>query len=238
MYGQQLATIWDLFYREGRGKDYAAEAEQVARTVLSRRPEATSLLDVGCGTGEHLVALTKLFDRVEGLDQSEHMVAVAQAKVPAARIHVGDMCSLDLGRTFDAVISLNTAVAYLPSLAALGTAVDRMARHLAPGGVLVVEPWWFPERYLDGYVAGDVVRGQGRTVARVSRTRRRDGAAHMDIHYVVAGGDGIEHFTETHVFGLWTREQYLDAFARAGCAAEYVEDTLAGYGMFVAQRGE
>lgn len=237
MYGQQLAAVWDMFYRQGRGKDYGAEAEQVAGTIRAVKPAAASLLDVGCGTGEHLVTFSKFFDEVAGVDLSAHMVDIARTKVPAARIEVADMCTFGLGRSFDAVVCLNTGVAYLPSLTALTTALRQMARHLAPDGVLVVEPWWFPERYIDGYLAGDVVRGDGRCISRVSRTRRRDGFAHMDIHYVVADRDAIEHFTEEHVFGLWTREEYLRCFDEAGLAGQFVPDTLSGYGMFVARPG-
>jgi SAM-dependent methyltransferase len=236
LYGPALADVWDLFYLRGRGKDYASEADEVARTVLDLRPGASSLLDVGCGTGEHLRALAAHFGDVAGLDLSAPMVEVARAKVPRADVRVADMRDFDLGRTFDAVICLNTGVAYLPSTGALVTALARMAAHLEPGGVLLIEPWWFPDRYVDGYIAGDVVRTPERTVSRVSRTRREGDSAHMDIHYVVADAGGIEHFTETHVFGLWTREQYLDAFDRAGCPAEFTADTASGYGMFVGRR--
>jgi SAM-dependent methyltransferase len=236
VYGQQLAGVWDVFYRDGRGKDYAAEAEQVAGTIRAVQPAAASLLDVGCGTGEHLVTFDKLFDDVAGVDLSVAMADIARNKVPAAQIEVADMRDFDLGRTFDAVICLNTGVAYLPSLVALRTALERMVAHLALDGVLLVEPWWFPNRYVDGYLAGDVVQSNGRCITRVSRTTSRDGFAHMDIHYVVADSDGIDHFTETHVFGLWTQEEYLEAFTRAGCTAQFVPDTLSGYGMFVGRR--
>lgn len=235
MFEHQLADVWDLIYQNGRGKDYHAEAELVAKTILDGKPDATSLLDVGCGTGEHLAALSTLFDHVEGTDISEHMVRVAQAKVPSAKLHVGDMVDLDLGRTFDAVVSLYTVVGYLPSLDALRTAIRRLVAHLEPDGVLIVEPWWFKEQYLDGYIAGDVVRDGGRTVSRVSRTVERDGRASMDIHYVVADEHGIRHFTEHHDFGLWTREEYFQAFEDAGCTATFVPDTLY-CGMFVARR--
>jgi predicted TPR repeat methyltransferase len=234
-FGRQLAEVWDLVYQDGRGKDYPAEAELVAEVIRSRRPDATSLLDVGCGTGEHLIALGALFDHVEGIDLSEAMVTVARAKAPRATVHVGDMLELDLGRTFDAVISLYTVVAYLPSLDALRSALRRMAAHLEPGGVLVVEPWWFAEQFIDGYVAGDVVRRDGRTVSRVSRTVARDGRAHMEIHCLVADRSGIEHFAETQVFGLWTKDEYLQALESAGCPSEYVEGELY-CGMFVGQR--
>lgn len=235
MFGTELAEVYDLVYRE-RGQDFAAEAELVTELVRDRAPGAATLLDVGCGTGEHLVTLAERFHHVEGIDLAEPMVAVARAKLPDVTVHVADMTDFDLGRTYDAVISLSTAVAYLPSADAMAIALNNMVSHLAPGGVLVVEPWYFPERYLDGHIAADIVRGAGRTISRVSRSRARDGATHIESHWVVADAAAIRHFTETHVFGLWTRGQYDAAFAAAGCTTEYVPGVQAGRGLFVARR--
>lgn len=235
MFDRELAEVYDFVYR-ARGQNFDAEARLVADMVRAHKPAARSLLDVGCGTGEHLKTLSELFDHVEGLDLSEPMVSVARAKLPTVDIHIGDMCEFDLSRTFDAVISLSTAVAYLPSLDAVSAALDRMVRHLVPDGVLMIEPWYFPEKFLDEHIAGDVIHSEGRTVSRVSRTHRRGDVAYIDSHYVVADKDGIQHFTETHVFGLWTQEQYLKAFSDAGCAAEYADSVQSGRGIFVARR--
>ncbi|GAA2898853.1 hypothetical protein GCM10010517_64250 [Streptosporangium fragile] len=235
MFDRDLAEVYDLVYRE-RGQDFHGEAELVTRLVRDRSPRAGSLLDVGCGTGEHLRALRASFPHVEGLDRSEPMIAVARAKLPGVDIHTGDMCDFDLGRTFDAVISLSAAVAYLPSARDMRAAVARMAAHLAPGGVLLVEPWYFPETYLEGHIAGDVLRGNGRTVSRVSRAERHGEAVRVDSHYVVADRRGIRHFTETQVFGLWPREQYGRALLDAGCSAEYIEGVQSRRGLFVGRR--
>ncbi|MEU6077421.1 class I SAM-dependent methyltransferase [Micromonospora sp. NPDC047074] len=232
MFGADLSEVYDLVYAS-RGQDFAAEATLVAELIRARRPDAGSLLDVGCGTGEHLRWLRGLFDRVEGVDLSAAMVAVARAKLPGVQVHVADMCRLDLGRRFDAVISLSTAVAYLPSVEAMGRAVARMAGHLHPGGVLLVEPWYFPETFLDGHIAADIIRGADRTISRVSRTERLDSAARIESHYVVAHADGIRHFREDQVFGVWAREDYLAAFHQAGCTAEYLPDVQSGRGLFV-----
>jgi SAM-dependent methyltransferase len=235
LYGEKLADVWDIFYRIGRGKDYVGEAEQVAGAIKAAQPCATSLLDVGCGTGEHLASLSRIFAHVEGVDISPAMATAARAKLPGIPIHVADMRRFSLGRKFDAVISMNTAVAYLPSLRAFCVAIRRMSSHITPGGVLIVEPWWFRDRFIDGYVAADVIEVDGRSVARMSRTERRADRAVMDIHYVLADERNIEHFTETHSFGLWSLQDYIDAFAMAGCSAEYVSETISGYGMFIAR---
>src|SRR5687767_2236719 len=65
MYESGLADVYDLVYR-GRGKDYAAEAADVATLIRSKRPEAASLLDVACGTGLHLHGFGAQFEERAG----------------------------------------------------------------------------------------------------------------------------------------------------------------------------
>ncbi|MEV0678641.1 class I SAM-dependent methyltransferase [Actinosynnema sp. NPDC050436] len=234
MFGRELAEVYDLVYT-ARGQDFAAESADVVRIVRDARPGAASLLDVGCGTAEHLRHLVPAFDHVEGVDLSADMLAVGRRKLPDVPLHHADMRDLRLGRCFDAVISLSTAVAYLPSRADLARALTAMAAHATPGGVLVVEPWYFPENFLDGHVAGDALRVGPVTVTRLSHTRGLGGAARIVSHYAVADASGIEHFTETQDFGLWTREEYLAAFRVAGCTARYLPDVQSGRGVFVAR---
>lgn len=232
MFGEGLADLWDLMYERGRGKDHVAEVALVEELVRRHCPQARSLLDAGCGTGSHLAEFAKRFDEVEGFDLSPAMVARARAKSPAVGVEVADIAAFDTGRRYDAVVSLYTVVGYLPSWDALVTALGRLAAHVAPGGVIVVEPWWFAENYLDGYVATDMVEDEHRTVARMSCTRRSGDRARMDIHYLVTDGGAIEHVTESHEFGVWSRAEYEAAFVAAGCDVEFVGDALY-CGLFV-----
>jgi dTDP-3-amino-3,6-dideoxy-alpha-D-glucopyranose N,N-dimethyltransferase/dTDP-3-amino-3,4,6-trideoxy-alpha-D-glucopyranose N,N-dimethyltransferase len=234
MYDAELADVYDALY-EGRGKDYAAEAADVLKLVRERSPGAASLLDVACGTGSHLRHFAALMDDVEGLELSADMIKVAGTRLPAVPVHQGDMRSFDLGRRYDAVTCMFSSIAYMRDDGELAAALGRIAAHLAPGGVAVVEPWWFPETFLPGYVAGDVVTAAGRTLARVSHTVRTGDASTMQAHYLVAdAGSGVKHFTVTHVNTLFTRERYVLAFERAGLAADYVEGGPSGRGLFVA----
>ncbi|GAA2617327.1 methyltransferase domain-containing protein [Actinomadura fulvescens] len=232
MFDADLAEVYDLVYRE-RGQDFRAESQLVTQLIRTRRPDATSLLDVGCGTGEHLSALRESFE-VEGLDRSEPMIAMARAKLPGVRLHTADMCDFDLGRRYDAVISLSAAVAYLPSVQAMRTAIARMAAHLAPNGVLLIEPWYFPETFVEGHIAGDLLRSNGRTVSRVSRAERTGDSVRVDSHYLVADHQNIKHFAEQQTFGLWPRTLYEQALQEAGCATDYRESVQSTRGLFIA----
>lgn len=235
MFGPQFADAYDVTYRS-RGKDYAAEAAEITRRVRQLHPRAHSLLDVACGTGEHLAHFRREFAEVAGVDQSPFMRAVAETKLPGVPIHPGNMCAFRLGRSFDVVTCLFSSIGYLPSVEALVDAIGAMAAHLVPGGVLVVEPLWFPETFRDGYVAGDVFDGDRRTLARVSHSTRDGRAVRMDIHYLVAGADGVRHFAESHHNTLFTREEYDKAFTAARCPAEFLPELPAGRGLFVGVR--
>ena len=99
----ESAELYDLIYAEF--KDYAAEAEQVAEVVLRWRPEARSILDLGCGTGRHAALLTEsLGSAVDGLDINEDFVDMAAARCPAGRFTKGDMSEFDLGRSYDVIL--------------------------------------------------------------------------------------------------------------------------------------
>ena len=224
-YGHDHAELYDLVFRS-RGKDFAAEAEELAALVRDRNPAAVTLLDVACGTGAHLERLAGLFEHVEGVEIAPAMLSVAQRRLPDVDLHPGDMRDFDLGRTFDAVICIGNAVACMLTSQDLDTAVARMAEHLDHGGVLVVEPWWFPGNFIDGYVGGHVVREDGRAVSRLTRSVREGLTTRMEIRFTVADRDGVRDWTDVLVTSLFTREEYEAAFERAGCTVDFLENPL------------
>ena len=146
---QKYSAFYDLIYRD---KDYAAEADYVARAVRSARPGARSVLELGSGTGRHgrLLAATG-FD-VHGIERSADMVAVAN-RAPASPVletggsfncEVGDARSANLGRTFDAVIALFHIISYQTTNEDLEAAFRVAAHHLVHGGVFLFDVWHGP----------------------------------------------------------------------------------------------
>ncbi len=234
----ERADIYEAIYR-GRGKDYEGESAFAVRQILARDPAARSLLDVACGTGSHLKYFAKWFDHVEGVDLTEEMLAVAREHVPDIPVQQGDMRDFDLHRTFSAVTCMFGSIGYLKTTAELDAALHSFARHLAPGGVVVIEPWWSPDTFTPGHVGGDVVTVDGRTISRVSHTvhHAERSASRMTVHYVVADArTGIRDFTDVHVMTLFTREEYEAAFRGAGLTMEFVDWDQAGAGLLVGVR--
>ncbi|MDT9693692.1 methyltransferase domain-containing protein [Streptomyces sp. P9(2023)] len=235
-----VGDVYDAIYG-GRGKDYRAEATAVTGHIRARRPGAASILDVGCGTGRHLRYFAEDFTAAEGIDLTEGMLDVARRHLKSTPLHTGDMRSFELGRRFDAVVSLFCVIGNLVGQDELDATLTTFARHLNPGGVVVIEPWWFPENFTPDHVGGSLTTVDGRTVSRVSHTvREREDASRMDVHYLVAEpGRGVQHFTDTHVLSLYGREQFARAYERAGLSVEYVEGDYEGNGLFIGvKRGE
>ncbi len=216
-------------------KDYAAEAETLLALIdrHKRRPAAT-LLDVGCGTGAHLPYLVDHF-AVEGLDLDPGMLQIARGRVPGVTFHPGDMASFDLGRRFDVVGSLFSAIAYARTLDRLDKAARCMARHVAPGGLLFVEPFFGPDEWKAGRSVQAVFVDQPELkITRMVIPDRVGNEARLEFHYLVGTTAGIEHFTEPHVVGLFTRDEYLDAFRRQGMEAVFLEGWPSRRGMVIA----
>lgn len=227
----RAADMYDLLYEDR--KDYRAEAETVTGLIRERQPGAASLLDVACGTGLHLAAFAELFDRAEGVDIAEPMLAVARRRLPDTPLHRGDMRELRLGTVFDAVVCMFSSIAYLRSAVDLDRALTTMAEHLAPGAVLVVEPWYFPETFLDGHVSAHALTVAGSAMTRVSHSTREDGVTKMEIHYSVADQvNGMRHHSEIDLLTLFGRDDYEHAFVQAGLKVEYAE-TSGTPGFFV-----
>ena len=90
--------------------------------------------------------------QVEGLDLDAKMLAVAKKKYPKMRFTQGDMTSFKLDRQFDAITCLFSSIGYVKTRSKLEKAIKTMSRHLLPGGVLLIEPWFTPKQWRQGRV--------------------------------------------------------------------------------------
>jgi len=227
----RTARYYDRFYAF---KDYAGEAARIADIILGADPGARTLLDVGCGTGAHDAYLAERFS-VDGVDLQPELVEIARAKVPSARFIVGDMREMDLGRTYDAVICMFGAIAYARDPAGMTQTLCCMAAHLAPEGVVIVEPFIRPENWRTGMVHMQTVDEPELKLCRLNTSDRQGDLAVLRFHYLIGTPEGVEHAEEEHVLGLFTVEQMLSAFTAAGLTAEHREGDGWARGLYVAR---
>jgi ubiquinone/menaquinone biosynthesis C-methylase UbiE len=138
------ARVYDDIYA---GKEYGAEAGQIRSLIRRYGPSrARSLLDVACGTGNHLAYFSRWFD-CTGLDRTPAMLRVARRKLPRVRFVEARMETFDLDERFDAITCLFSAIAYVRNPQELRRTIRNLATHLNPGGVALVEPFFTPAAY-------------------------------------------------------------------------------------------
>lgn len=228
----QTAEYYDAIYSF---KNYEGEAAHLMRLIHARAPGARTLLDVACGTGAHLRHLKEHFECV-GLDLHEGLLRIARSKLPGVELHQGDMTHFDLGRKFDVVTCLFSAIGYALSFDRLAASLSSMSRHVNEGGMLIVEPWIFPEDFMDGHIGLTVFESDKLKISRMNSSSMEGDLCVMRFHYLIGRpGSGVGHFEETHELGMFSRSEYLQGFAAAGLEAEMIEGPeMSGRGLYLA----
>ena len=223
---EKSARIYDLLYVGTGIKDYQAETAELRRIIDASSPGAKTLLDVACGTGAHLAELRGWFE-VEGADLSPAMLAVARRRLPGIPLHQADMRTLDLGRSFDAVICLFSSIGYITDPLEMRAAVARLAAHVAPKGVLILDGWVRPDAWHEGSrPEPDIAQDDETLVVRLAFTRREGNVTNLDMHHLVQTAGGIDYFVENHRLALTPTEDYVSAVEGAGLAARVIPDYM------------
>lgn len=229
------AQYYDEIY-SSVGKDYAAEAAQTRKIIQTyKQTRGKSLLDVACGTGAHAKYLSRYY-QVDGLDLDAGLLAIAKKKHPGIRFHHGDMVTFDLGRQFDAVVCLFSSIGYVRTKPRLQKAIKTLARHVLPGGILIVEPWFTPKQWHPGRTYVTQVDKPDLKIVRMSLSKQRGSLSLIEFQYLIGTSKGIEHSLEIHELGLFTHQEYMQAFKAAGLNVTHDPQGLDGRGLYIGQK--
>ncbi|MBY0518487.1 MAG: class I SAM-dependent methyltransferase [Bacteriovoracaceae bacterium] len=137
------AKYYDALYKD---KDYKGEAEFITHLIHKYAPNAKSILNIGCGTGQHDVFLAEKGFHITGVDRSEHMIEIAKHnnKSPHCKFLVGDGVQLDLAEEFDVVISLFHVLSYQTLNQDVIDFLKTAKHNLKVGGVCIIDYWYGP----------------------------------------------------------------------------------------------
>jgi SAM-dependent methyltransferase len=176
VFDTQYADQYDRLYSE---KNYRLECdliEAAATRFASTRP--ATILDIGCGTGQHAIELAARGYRLTGVDLSGAMLEHAQSKsaiLPAAsrpRWLQGNARHFDSGATYDMAIMMFAVVGYLTTNAQVLEGLRNIRRHLVDGGIFACDFWYGPAVLTDRPT--DRVRNMPTAHSEVIRTTRTE----------------------------------------------------------------
>lgn len=193
-----------------------AEAGKYVELILAHAAERpVTMLHLGSGAG----GMDRVFKRhftVTGIDLSRGMLARARAAHREVEYLEGDMRHVRLGRQFD-VVAIPDAIDYMASLEDLDLAIGTAARHLRPGGLLLVIGKT-AETFRDNNFAYTGERdGVHVTLLENNRVdRRRPGTYEAVLVYLVRRDGELEIDVDRHVLGLFSRADWKRVFRSHG----------------------
>lgn len=111
----------------------------ISRLVKESCSNATSWLDLCCGTGALLEYVSKRGFSCVGIDKSPYQVEIAKHKVPDAKFHIEDVRNLSLSRRFDIITCTYDSLNYLTRKRDLERVFRKVRRHLAEYGLFIFD---------------------------------------------------------------------------------------------------
>ena len=193
------SRYYDLLYRD---KDYIGETDYIQRLLSSHGIARGDLLEFGSGTGKHGFLLADRGYRVHGIERSAEMLAQAQVHRRFTS-QQGDICTIQMGRSYDAVLSLFHVVGYQTSNERVRAVFSRAAEHLRPGGLFVFDFWYSPAVYTTTpSVRVKRMSDQKIEITRIAEPELFPNENRIDVNYTIysrsVGSGEIQTLQEKH----------------------------------------
>jgi SAM-dependent methyltransferase len=215
-FGAAYAGLYDAMYAE---KDYGRECDLIERSFATHGEGVRTVLDLGCGTGNHALRLAARGYAVTGVDLSSEMLRRAREKADAAGADVcfiaGDVRHVDATGPYDAALMMFAVLGYQHENADIRAAFSNTRRLLRPGGLFIFDAWYGPGVLADRPAPRtriiDTAEGEVERTASVDLDTRR----HLcTVRYALTARSGGAPTYETHVvryFFPMELEMYLEA---------------------------
>lgn len=235
-YGR-FAEYYDFIYHDL--VDYEGDVrflEATFRKWMAKRPR--TILDLGCGTGNHDLPLARHGHHVTGLDLSPTQLAMARRKARAAGVSIrfvrGDMRSFEMGQTFDTAVCMFGAIGYLlPTRDVLGC-FRSVRRHLAPRGLFVFEFWQSSAARPSPFQSWIHKSGPEYELVRLDESRLDSKTKRLSVEFrfiVFRGRRVLDRFDEVHTVRTYAVPEMRALLRRGGF------DLLAAYAATNRRKG-
>jgi SAM-dependent methyltransferase len=231
----ELAEWWPLF---SAPEDYAEEAAFFGGVLHDAgNPPPRTVLELGSGGGNNAFHLKAKFEMTL-VDLSPQMLAVSRALNPECEHRQGDMRTVDLVRTFDAVF-VHDAIMYMTNDTDLRAAMRTAHRHCRIGGVALFVPDYVRETFVEQTRHGGHDGADGRSLRYLEWTYDPDPAdTTYRTDYIVAmrerGGE-VRVVHDSQIEGLFPRDQWMRLLREVGFDPRTLTDKW-GRELFVARR--
>ncbi|MFI5283970.1 MAG: class I SAM-dependent methyltransferase [Candidatus Dormibacterales bacterium] len=211
----EFAELWPMFCSP---EEYRKETNLLVRLLKkSCDPPPRTVLELGSGGGNSASHLKAHFEMTL-VDLSPQMLALSRALNPECEHVEGDIRTVQLGRSFDAVF-VHDAICHMTNVADLGAAMKTAFEHCRPGGVALFVPDDVRESFVPrtDHGGSDSGRGGVRFVQWITDPDPADTEILVDFGILVRDDNGAMRVVhERHIYGLFARSVWLTQLRKVG----------------------
>jgi SAM-dependent methyltransferase len=222
LYGE-LAEWWPAFSDPA---EYRRETRKFLRVIRrSVTPVPSSVLELGSGGGSSAFHLKTHF-AMALVDRSPGMLKVSKRINPECEHVRGDIRTVRLGRTFDAVF-VHDAICHMTTEASLLATMKTAFVHCRRGGAALFVPDFVRETFVEGTDHGgtDSDRGSVRFLQWILDPDPGDTTYVVDFAILLRDRRGrVRVVHDRHVQGLFPRARWLALMRQAGFKARVIRD--------------
>lgn len=212
-----FAKYYDRIYSY---KNYKKECAWLDGLIQKhKQAEGNKLLDLACGTGNHIYYLKEKYE-CTGLDKNSEMLMIAESKLPGIQFYKQDMIRLIPGK-YDIIISMFSSIAYVQSYLGFRSVIDNINFALNPGGIIIIQPWFEADKFTPGIPYAKNY-DNGLAMVRMSTAKIEGICSVMEYHYLVYEENKIKHFADNHIMALFNIEKLIEIMAEKNIKAEFI----------------
>ena len=222
LYGE-LAEWWPIF---SSPKDYRDEAAFFKKLITrSSKTAPRTLLELGSGGGNNASHLKARFSMTL-VDISPQMLKVSRALNPECEHIEGDIRTIRLARTFDAVF-VHDAICHMTTERDLKAVLKTAAEHCKPGGVALFAPDFVHETFEEytDHGGNDTSSGSVRYVQWITDPNPKDTHYMVDFGILLRDVKGkVRTVHDRHRYGLFARQRWLKLLRDVRLTPKVVRD--------------
>ena len=217
---EKSSFIYDSMYHD---KNYKKESAYLK--ALLKYKKVNKILDLGCGTCSHLIALTKFCKHSIGIDANKQMVKIANIKIKKNKIKnikVINKNILDFNSKskFDVIFSLFHVVNYLAGKDEISKFFYLVSKTLNKNGILIFDFWNKHLKINESNKTTKIVKNKSLIIERksISTYSSKTNITNVNFKYLVKKINTNEEyqFNEKHIMKSFDRMKLKKIAAKFG----------------------
>ena len=138
IFSSKFSKVYNIIYKK---KKYSQEVNYILKILNKNKNKIKDILDLGSGTGNHLIYFKKKKINILGVEKSQKMINLANPDIKKI-ILKSDIKKINLKKRFDAVTSLFHVVSYFNENKELELFFKAAYKHLKKKGLFFFDFWF------------------------------------------------------------------------------------------------